>query len=612
MTHHSIERYLQVNQAYGASFSADGQHLFFLSNMTGIPQVFRLPLADQILWPEQLTFGRERVQSAHPDPNNPNRLIFARDVGGNENAQLYLLELDTMTETLLTAGHEDAIHALNGWSADGSAFFVVSNRRDRVHFDLFTSADNGQMQQVYRNPQRGYLGGVNYAPDGLRAVMVHVPRSFDFNLLEVELASGEARNLGANQQGVRYGAPHYTPDGNALYFLTDYDRDFMYIARLSFDTMQIEPFITQDWDVESLIFSDDGRYMAYSVNTDGNDAIYVRDMTNGETRQAPLNPVPGIVGLGEGGAASFGPDGDKLLFTYLQENRTADVFLWDFASDSIRPLTQSSHAGLPTTSFVLPELIHYPTFDTGDDGQTRTIPAWLYKPQGVPGPYPVIVMVHGGPESQARPGFNALRQYFVNNGYAVFVPNVRGSTGYGKAYSHLDDVRKRMDSVADLAHAAHWLRDQPDINGDQIVVYGGSYGGFMVLAALTTYPDLWAAGIDIVGISSLVTFLENTSDYRREHRESEYGSLEHDRDFLESISPITHIDNVRAPLMVIHGRNDPRVPVTEAEQMVAELEARHVPVELLIFDDEGHGLVKLENRLVAYPRMIAFLQAHLG
>ncbi len=194
----------------------------------------------------------------------------------------------------------------------------------------------------------------------------------------------------------------------------------------------------------------------------------------------------------------------------------------------------------------------------------------------------------------------------------MLVPNVRGSTGYGKEYSHLDDVEKRMDSVADLAYAAHWLKQQPGIDGDRIVVYGGSYGGFMVLSAMTTYPELWVAGVDIVGISSFVTFLENTSDYRRAHREAEYGSLAHDRAFLESISPITHVDQIKAPLMVIHGANDPRVPLSEAEQMVAAIKTRGVPVEFMVFDDEGHGLMKLKNRLVAYPAIVDFLDRTVG
>jgi dipeptidyl aminopeptidase/acylaminoacyl peptidase len=244
--------------------------------------------------------------------------------------------------------------------------------------------------------------------------------------------------------------------------------------------------------------------------------------------------------------------------------------------------------------------------------KVREIPAWFFKPAEQNGArMPVVVYVHGGPASQFRPHFLPLLQYLLRRGYAVLAPNVRGSTGYGKAYASLDDVEKRMDSVADLAYAARWLKDQPDIDGERIAIYGRSYGGFMVLAAVTTYPDLWAAAVDVVGISNWVTFLQNTSDYRRAHREAEYGSLETDRAFLEKISPIHHVDRIVAPLMVIHGANDPRVPVSEAEQLAAALRKRGVAVELLVFEDEGHTLAKVKNKLTAHGAVVDFLDRHL-
>src|SRR5207237_7353070 len=236
----------------------------------------------------------------------------------------------------------------------------------------------------------------------------------------------------------------------------------------------------------------------------------------------------------------------------------------------------------------------------------------FYPASGARGGAPCVVIVNGGPEGQYRPTFQAVAQYLASAGFAVLAPNVRGSTGYGRAYLHLDDVRKRMDSVADLAHAAYWLRDSGRADPKRIAVYGGSYGGFMVLAALTTYPDLWAAGVDIVGIANFVTFLENTGPWRRKLREAEYGSLEQDREFLAQISPIHRVDRITSPLFVVHGANDPRVPVGEAEQIVAALRSRNVPVEYMRFEDEGHGLIKRANRLVAYPAIARFLDAYLG
>jgi dipeptidyl aminopeptidase/acylaminoacyl peptidase len=305
--------------------------------------------------------------------------------------------------------------------------------------------------------------------------------------------------------------------------------------------------------------------------------------------------------------AVWSQDGERLAITFMSATDTADIFVWDVREERLWPATHSAMGGIPRSAFVEPSLVRYPTFDG------RDIPAFLYLPQDRPGQdLPVVIMVHGGPESQARPLFDPITQYLVARGYGVMWPNVRGSTGYGYEYQSLDDVRLRMNSVADLQHAALWLQNSGIADPARIAVMGGSYGGFMVLSAITTYPRLWAAAVDIVGIANFVTFLENTGPWRRKLRESEYGSLENDREFLQSISPINHVDSIVTPLFVIHGANDPRVPVGEAEQIVVALRERNIPVEYMRFEDEGHGLVKRANRLVAYPAVARFLDTYMG
>jgi len=243
------------------------------------------------------------------------------------------------------------------------------------------------------------------------------------------------------------------------------------------------------------------------------------------------------------------------------------------------------------------------------------IPAWYYRPRNTPAPkndpFPVIVSVHGGPESQALPTFNAVHQYFLSRGYAVLLPNVRGSTGYGKTYTHLDDVQKREDSVRDLASAVDWLKSSGGADPKRIAVMGGSYGGYMVLAAVTLYPEIWSSGVELFGIANFETNLKRTSGYRRKLREREYGTLEKDLEFLRSISPIYKVDRIRAPLFVLQGKNDPRVPYTESEQIVKALRERNQPVEYILFEDEGHGFVKLNNRLFMYPKIVEFLDKHM-
>jgi dipeptidyl aminopeptidase/acylaminoacyl peptidase len=345
-------------------------------------------------------------------------------------------------------------------------------------------------------------------------------------------------------------------------------------------------------------------------------------------------PAQGIVG-----GVTFSKDQSKLAFSFSSSKHNGDIWIYDIGTKKLTQVTQSDRAGIDPNTFVAPELIKFKSFDG------REIPAWYYVPLsktpshdnstngrltdvkvnvkergtqtislgrlGQIGGRPVIVSIHGGPEGQSRPGFNPLFQYYLSRGYAVLDPNVRGSTGYGKTYTHLDDVEKREDSVKDIAAAHEWLITKGGADRRRIAVMGGSYGGYMTMAAITLYPDLWAAAVNTVGIVNWETFLQNTSGYRRRQREVEYGRLDRDIDFLRRISPIRKVDQIKTPLFVIHGKNDPRVPYTEAEQLVEALKKRGVSVEYKLFDDEGHGISKLKNRLELYPLVADFLDKYM-
>ena len=336
-----------------------------------------------------------------------------------------------------------------------------------------------------------------------------------------------------------------------------------------------------------------------TANEDGYSRLELRDPRTLELREEVPLPARGVASQ-----PVFSEDGSLLAFGFSSATEPPDVFVYDLDAHALARLTVSPRDVDPAT-LVEPELHRFASFDG------ESVPVFLYEPDGE-GPFPVVVSVHGGPESQARPEFAPLTQHLVSRGYAVAVPNVRGSTGYGKRYEHLDDIEKRLDSVRDLASLHEWLSARPEIDGAQAVLYGRSYGGYMVLAGLAFQPDLWAAGIETVGIASLVTFLENTSDYRRAAREREYGSLADDRDFLVEASPLTHVDAIRAPLFVQHGRQDPRVPVGESEQIHRVLTEKGIRSELLIFEDEGHRVEKLSNRIELFTRAVAFLDEVLA
>ncbi|HEV2108859.1 MAG TPA: S9 family peptidase, partial [Thermomicrobiales bacterium] len=336
-----------------------------------------------------------------------------------------------------------------------------------------------------------------------------------------------------------------------------------------------------------------GEWIAYAVNEDGPSRLWLRSTSSGEERAVSGLPDGVIEGL------TWAPDGARLAFSLSGPRYPSGI--WSCGLDGIATEVTASNLGeVDPVTLSDPQIVRYPTFDG------REIPAFWYKP-ATEGPWPVVVDVHGGPESQRRTQFAPVTQFLLSRGYVVLAPNVRGSTGYGKAYCHLDDVERRMDAVADLTAAADWLAAREDVRADRIAVMGQSYGGFMTLAALTSYPDRWAAGVDVVGIADFITFLERTGPWRRSRRAAEYGDLERDADLLREISPLHKVDRIKAPLIVVHGRNDPRVPLFEAEQIVAALEARGRQTELLVFDDEGHGLAKRANRIAGYGAIAAFL-----
>ncbi|EMA62145.1 peptidase S9 prolyl oligopeptidase active site domain protein [Halorubrum distributum JCM 13561] len=601
MRQYDIERYLNVRNAGGADLGPDGR-LSFLLDTTGTGQVWSVREPES--WPEQHTFFEESVSFVDSSPER-SEAVFGMDEGGNERAQLYRLDYESGAITNLTDMPE-AKHRWGGWDSTGDRFAFASNRRDEAVFDVYVqgrdeTGDDAEL--VYEGD--GWLSVAGWSPSDDRLIVHEAHSSFDHDVYTLDLATGDLTHHTPHEGDVRYSGPEWGPDGEGVYLVTDRDTDTLRLERLDLETDEFAVVADGgEWNVDGVAIDDESRRVVYSRNVDG-----YSELTAGEL-VAPDRidefPDPDLPD-GVAGGVSFGPDGDRFAVTATGSTHNANVYVVEATTGEAERWTRASTAGIPADTFVERELVHYPTFDG------REIPAFFSVPETEPpeSGYPVVVDIHGGPESQRRPSFASVTQYLLNNGYAVFEPNVRGSSGYGKAYSGLDDVENRMDSVKDVREAVGWLHDHPEVDPDRVVAMGGSYGGFMVLASLTEYPELWAAGVDIVGIANFVTFLENTGDWRRSLREAEYGSLEADREFLESVSPINNIESIEAPLFVLHGENDPRVPVGEAEQIVEEAREQGVPVRKLIFDDEGHGFAKLDNRIEAYREIVDFLAEHV-
>lgn len=591
-----FDAFLQVRAANGGTFSPDGRTLVYLSNETGVPQVYRqeLPGPHAV----QLTDTGEIVRAVHWSPDG-RRLLFTMDAGGSEHEQLYLLDPQGGAPRALTAAPE-AIHTFGAWSPDSRSVVFAANRRNRAYFDIYTlDVDTGEERCVLERD--GYFTAVDWSPDGERLVVREHLASFNQELHLLDLASGELALLTSHKGNARYPAARFLPDSRHLLVVTDQDRDHLAVIRLDSQTLRRRSFLEKPADVESLDLTRDGQRAVMLLNREGWSELLIARVTE--------RSLAGLVNVRLPGVAShcrIAADGSQIALSF---NGPAQNFqVWAMDPDGVAR-TQWSRApmgDLDRSLLVEPELVRYPTHDG------LKIPAWLYRPRGVEGPLPVVVHVHGGPESQDRPNFNAVYQYLAHRGYAVLAPNVRGSSGYGNHYAHLDDREKRYDALADVERAYHWLVAEGIGDPRRIGIMGGSYGGFTVLYCLTRQPDLWAAGVDIVGVANFETFFKHTGPYRRHLRASEYGDPERDRDLLRDLSPIHRVDQIRAPLLVIQGANDPRVPQEESDQMVESLRARSHPVEYLLYPDEGHGIVKLSNRIHAYTAVGEFLDRYLG
>lgn len=591
---YTVKQFLQIRAAWAPQPSPDGRWVAYLTNITGTPQIWRIDVDGGC--PQQLTFFDEPVRGLRVSPDG-RWIAFLSDTGGNERYQIYLTTPDGDSLWNLTR-HPEAIHYLADWSPDGWRLAFSSNRRDPAVFDIYLyDLTTGKDTLIWQTD--GYYTALRFSPDGEKLLVRQARSNYDHDLFLVDLETGERRHLTPHKGWVRYYGPEFSPDGERLYLITDQGREYLGLAYLDLKKGGLVYVDTPSWDYEEFTLSPDGRWLAVLINEGGYSRFFLRDLRTGEVW--PIQDLP----PGNYGGLIFPQSSQRLFFHLSAPTENADLWVLELNGLRVRRLTWSPTAGIPKGIFVSPRKVTYRSFDGLE------IPAFLYLPRssGEPKP-PAIVWVHGGPESQYRPGFSGLFQFFLYHGYAVFAPNVRGSAGYGKTYLHLDDKEKRLDSVRDLAEGVRWLKGSGLVDPDRIAVMGASYGGYMVLAGLTFYPDFFAAGVDIVGIANFKTFLEKTGPYRRKLREAEYGSLE-DEALLRRISPIHYVDRIRAPLLLIHGRNDPRVPVYEAQQIYEALKARNHPVELLIFEDEGHGIAKLENRLRAYSRVVAFLDRYL-
>lgn len=546
----------------------------------------------------QLTFFAEPVAAAAPSPRGDG-FLFGKDRGGDEFYQLGWFDLASGATTMLTEGRSRNTGAR--WSNRGDVFAYSTTRRNGRDTDIHVMDPATRASRPVLE-REGSWSVLDWSPDD---ALLLVQKYVSINLSELWLVpsnGGDATRFHPSEEPIAFGAALFARDGRGIYYLSDEGSDVRQLRHeaISGDKARVLSADTR-WDVEDLELSAGGTYLAYTVNADGYSELRVINLRSGKTLKLPALPRGVISDL------HFDASGKQLGFVSNGARSAGDVYSITLVKRELRRWTTSETGGLDAAQFVEPELVRFPSFDG------LSIPAYYYR-ASASGPRPVLIQIHGGPEAQARPLFAPISEFHLRElGVAVLVPNVRGSDGYGKKYLQLDNGERREDSVRDIGALLDWIATRPELDKSRVAVAGGSYGGYMTLASLTHFNERLRCGVDTVGISNFVTFLSNTQDYRRDLRRAEYGDEREPamRAFLERISPTANAAKIQRPLFVIQGANDPRVPASEAEQIVRTVRGTGGEVWYLLAKDEGHGFRKKSNRDMATSASAWFVRSCL-
>jgi dipeptidyl aminopeptidase/acylaminoacyl peptidase len=600
-----LSKFQNVRSAAFRGFNNQNEGLFISTRFGNVSQLHlvKSPGAAR----NQITYFQEPIGSVAMHPTQSS-IAFTMDRGGSEYSQIYLLDPKSASTQMLT----DGVSRNGGplWSNSGDRIAFQSTKRNGSSNDVWVmSIDDPQNTKlILKSPDGSWWGAVDWTEDDDKVLIQNYISIANSKAYIVDLNTQKKTLLLGNKDAPSVNsALAFDKDDKGIFFITNQYGEFNQLAYYNIATSEVTVISKEiSWDVDGFSISVDSKKAAFVVNENGYSSLYLLNPKSFAFKKVTSLPI-GLIG-----SMQFSKDNRSLGLTLNTYQSPSDTYVLDLQYSSLRygkltRWTYSEVGGLDTSKFVDPELIHYESFDG------RKIPAFIYaKKTG--SPQPVIISIHGGPEGQARPSFSSTYQLWMANlGAAVITPNVRGSDGYGKEYLSLDNGFKREDSVKDIGALLDWIKTQPHLDSSRVAVYGGSYGGYMVLASAVHYSDRLKAAVDIVGISNFVTFLKNTKDYRRDLRRVEYGD-ERDPDmeaFLQNISPNNNVDQIQVPMFVVQGENDPRVPVTEAEQVVKSLRKNGKKVWYMNALNEGHGYRKKENRDIYQQAVILFLKENL-
>ncbi len=600
-----LRQYQNVRGAFLADWMPDGESMLFSTRFGETNQFHTISESGGMR--KQISYFEEPVSGgAYTSSKIHDGFLFRKDVGGNENYQLFFYHNKSQTSKMLTDGKSR--NGMGLWSRKGDKFVFASTRRNQKDYDLYIHRMDDRWEDEMVFEGAGFWMPLDWSPDDSKLLIKNYVSINESYLFILDLETQKLTSLKEGDEQISYGTARWSGNGKSVYFTSDYSREVMTLKEYDIESGNFRTISKGiAWEINSIALSPNGETLAFTSNEGGVTKLYLLDV--GLNKMVQVSTLP----VGLAGGLEWNKDNVRLAMTINTSSSPSDIYVLDTRSLAIKQWTFSEVGGLDKEKFVTPEIIHFPTFDKVGKKQ-RIIPAFYYKPKDAIGPYPTVIMIHGGPEGQFRPRFNSTIQFLVNElGVAVLGPNVRGSAGYGKKFLLLDNGFKREDSVKDIGALIDWAINQPELDSDRIAVMGGSYGGYMVLASMIHFSAKLKCGVETVGISNFVTFLENTKSYRRDLRRKEYGD-ERDpemRKHLENISPNNHAHKINKPMFIIQGLNDPRVPASEAEQMLEAIRKNGGDSWYLLAKDEGHGFRKKSNRDFYLASVMMFFEKNL-
>lgn len=585
----------------GYAFSPDSTNILVHSDETGIFNAKAIPVDGSN--PSALTSSATDSTFAISWFPNDGRILFSRDNGGDELNHVFVKEEDGSTKDL-TPG-ENVKASFLGWSGDGATFYVQTNERDARFFDLYKYKTNGYSRKLVFQNDEGYsLDAITTDSRHLALTKARTSADSDVYIVDLSTENNAPVHVTPHDGNIAYGVYTFTPDNSGLVYATNEFGEFNQAWVYDINSGDKNELIAEDWDVSYVLYSPSGKYRVSAINEDARTSLTIRNEVSGKALKSVKLPAGSI------GSVRFNRNESQIAFMLSRDTSPNNVMIADLKSGKINALTNALSPAIDETNLVEATIQRYESFDG------LKIPGVLYRPQGssADNPAPALVWVHGGPGGQSRAGYSATIQHLVNHGYTVFAANNRGSSGYGKTFFHMDDRKHGEVDLQDIVYAEKWLAEQPWVDADKIGIIGGSYGGYMVGAALAFEPDVFKVGVNIFGVMNWVRTLESIPPWWESFREAlfdEMGDPATDAERHRAISPLFHADNIRVPLLVVQGANDPRVLKVESDEIVAAVRANGVPVEYVLFDDEGHGFSKRENRVEASEAYLSFLNQYL-